>query len=54
MLLSDRTMNAIFKCEQCGVKKPCVLVMTGAGDVDFLVEPKVCVNGGTATWKLCI
>lgn len=45
-------MNAIFRCDQCGINKPCVLVMTGADAIDMMEEPKICVNGGTATWKL--
>lgn len=45
-------MNATFRCERCGVTKPCVLVMIGADKMDIMEAPKVCVNGCKATWKL--
>lgn len=45
-------MNATFRCENCGVKKPCILVMVDADEMDILEAPRVCVNGGKATWKL--
>lgn len=45
-------MNLIFRCEQCGVQKPCILVMVGADKTDYMQEPRTCINGGSAKWKL--
>ena len=46
MLKDD--VNLVFKCEQCGIKRPCIIVMV---DSDTVLEPRICVNGGTADWK---
>ena len=46
-------MNMILRCEQCGVDKPCVVVMMGTDKFDINKPPTFCHNnGGTAKWNL--
>jgi hypothetical protein len=42
-------MNLVYRCEQCGVDKPCIIVITNTGKFE---EPFMCVDGRKADWKL--
>ena len=45
-------MNLIYRCEECGVSKPCIITMIGEKENKY--PPEICPFGGLfkAKWKL--
>jgi hypothetical protein len=43
-------MNLIFRCEQCGVERPCIVTMILTRN--RYTMPVQCIQSGKAEWKL--